>query len=356
MVVGMAIFTIVGSIIGAGFASGQEIYLFFYRYGIRGLYGLLICSFLISYIIYKVLNIVYDENIDSYQLFLEKIFNKNLVKKKYLDLSYINNKIVNIFLIFTFFIMVAGFGAYFSQELGLSKILGSIIIASCAFFIFMTNMKGLTKLNTVIIPILIGCMVLIGIKNIPNIEITKINLENKYSFRWIIKAIIYGSYNIILLIPVLVNLKSYIKSKKNILWVSIFSGLIFFVLSICVFFMLVNVDVSFNNLEMPVIYVVKTVFPKFKIIYGMVILISIFTTATSVGISFLENVCKNKKSYTQIAVIMCITSVLFSNFGFSNMVKLLFPVFGYLGLVQIALIVTTNFHNFKKCIAIFFHI
>ena len=29
----MAIFTIIGSIIGAGFASGQEIYLFFFKYG-----------------------------------------------------------------------------------------------------------------------------------------------------------------------------------------------------------------------------------------------------------------------------------------------------------------------------------
>ena len=31
----MILFTIIGSIIGAGFASGQEIYLFFYRFGIK---------------------------------------------------------------------------------------------------------------------------------------------------------------------------------------------------------------------------------------------------------------------------------------------------------------------------------
>ena len=29
----MIIFTIIGALIGAGFASGQEIYLFFYKYG-----------------------------------------------------------------------------------------------------------------------------------------------------------------------------------------------------------------------------------------------------------------------------------------------------------------------------------
>lgn len=32
------IFVIIGAVIGAGFASGQEIYLFFYSYGIKGLW------------------------------------------------------------------------------------------------------------------------------------------------------------------------------------------------------------------------------------------------------------------------------------------------------------------------------
>ena len=70
----------------------------------------------------------------------------------------------------------------------------------------------------------------------------------------------------------------------------------------------------------------------------LVILISIFTTATSIGIGFLENVCKKNKSYPHIAGIMCISSLIFSQFGFSNLVKVLFPSFGILGLIQILFI------------------
>ena len=33
----MIIFSIIGALIGAGFASGQEMYLFFYRFGIYGI-------------------------------------------------------------------------------------------------------------------------------------------------------------------------------------------------------------------------------------------------------------------------------------------------------------------------------
>ena len=44
---------IIGALIGAGFASGQEIFSFFYIYGKNGIYGILIMSILIGIFIYK---------------------------------------------------------------------------------------------------------------------------------------------------------------------------------------------------------------------------------------------------------------------------------------------------------------
>lgn len=32
---------------------------------------------------------------------------------------------------------------------------------------------------------------------------------------------------------------------------------------------------------------------------------------------------------------MCITSIIISQFGFSNLINYLYPIFGYLGIVQI---------------------
>ena len=332
----MAIFTIIGSIIGAGFASGQEIYLFFYRYGINGVYGLLLCSLLMSCVIYKVLKIVYEGNIETYRDFLSVVFKGDFNKKEGLDLGYINNIIVNVFLLITFFIMIAGFGAYFNQEFGINSILGATLIAFLTFLVFLTDIKGLTKINSIIVPILIICIFFMGVKNIPNINMSKMDLGIHINrFRWIEKAIIYASYNIILLIPILVNLRVYIKNKRNIFFISAVSGMIFFTLAISIFFMLIHVDISFRELDMPILYAIKNNFPKFKLIYGLVILISIFTTATSIGMGFIENVCKNKKIYPQVAGLMCITGLFFSRFGFSNLVKYLFPSFGFLGLLQI---------------------
>ena len=64
-------FVIIGTMIGAGFASGKEIFLFFNSYGIKGFVGVLISTLLSSYIIAKVFEIVKNKDIQNYGEFLE---------------------------------------------------------------------------------------------------------------------------------------------------------------------------------------------------------------------------------------------------------------------------------------------
>ena len=262
--------------------------------------------------------------------------NKKLNKKKYLNIYNITNIIINIFLIISFFIMIAGFGAYFNQEYNMSEMLGSSILSVICLIIFMNNIEGLLKINKYLIPILIFFMIIIGIKNINNFNIIEINNKKIINniFFTIINGIIYASYNIILLIPILITLKNKIR-KNNIFLISIFSGIILFILSLIIYFLLSNIKININEIEMPAVYSIRKYLPEFKKIYEFIILTSILTTAIAEGISVLENICKNKKSYTQFAVILCITSVLFSKIGFSNLINLLYPIFGIVGGIQI---------------------
>lgn len=94
---------------------GQEIYLFFYRYGIEGIYGIILCNVLMGIVVHKTLKIAYSNNIGTYKHFLNLIIPR-LKKSKQFNLVNITNNIINIFLLFTFFIMISGFGAYFNQE------------------------------------------------------------------------------------------------------------------------------------------------------------------------------------------------------------------------------------------------
>lgn len=330
------VFVIIGTLIGAGFASGQEIYVFFFSYGIEGFIGIIISSVVMGVLIYKTLGIINKYNINSYKDLLD-ILIKNKKENKYFNFKNIINLIINIFILVTFFIMIAGFGAYFEQQFGINSLVGSSILAILNFVIFLTSVKGVIKANELLVPMLIVFLVIIGFINIIDINIVKLGnyIIRTNQSNYILSAIIYASYNSILLIPVLITLKKYINTKKQILFISLISTIIVILLATIIFLILIRVDVDITKLEMPAVYVVSNIFKFLEIIYGFIILGSIFTTSISLGASFLQNVSKNKKSYTQIAAIMCITSILTSQIGFSNLINLLYPIFGYLGLIQI---------------------
>ena len=332
----MLIFSIIGTLIGAGFASGQEMYLFFYRFGLNGILGLILCSLLISIVIYKTFLIIHTRKIYNYEDFLQEIFHSK-------NISNISNIIVNAFLLITFYIMISGFGAYFEQQFEIPAIIGAIILATISFVVLIKDIEGVKRVNSVIVPILIIVIFIIGFLSLKNIfsgsgEIWQANFESKYNFNWILQAVVYCSYNMILVIPVLVNLGKNIKNKNQIVIVSVFSGAIVFVLAMSIFLVLTGVETDYSKIQMPAVYAIDNNFPHFSGVYGIVILLSIFSTAISIGISFLKNITKNKKSYPQFVAIMCISGVLISNFGFSNLVKMLFPIFGYLGIMQICCI------------------
>lgn len=321
------VLVIIGALIGAGFASGQEIYSFFYSFGVIGLVGIIITCTLISVVIYKTLKIIYINRIDNYDEFL-KIFIKN---KK---ITKVINIIINILLLVTFYIMIAGFGAYFQQELGVSRLIGSSILALLCAIVFFTNVKGVLKVSGVIVPILIVFIIFIGTYNL-----LKINLKVEIHLiknGWLISSITYCSYNMILLIPTLISLRKQITKQSNIKYIAILSGIFMVIMSVMIYMLLMNVDIT--TIEMPIVYVVSNFFKQFKIIYAFIILSSIFTTAISIGIGFLQNVSKTKNNYPQFVLLMCITSLIISNFGFSKLVNLAYPLFGYLGILQIIFI------------------
>ena len=324
------VLVIIGALIGAGFASGQEIYSFFYSYGVIGLIGIIITCSLIAITIYKSFKIIYQNKINNYDEFL-KIFIKNEKVTKAINI------VLNILLLVTFYIMIAGFGAYFEQEIGINKILGSAILAFMTAIVFFTSVKGVLKVSEYIVPVLLLFIVLIGGINLldSHVEIDIPIAKNG----WLLSSVSYCSYNMILLIPVLISLRKQITKESNIKYIAIITGILMIIMSVMIYMLLIKSDVEISTLEMPIVYIIRTFFTKFKTIYAFIILSSIFTTAISIGIGFLQNISENKKSYTQFVIFMCITSLIISNFGFSKLVNFIYPIFGYIGIGQIILII-----------------
>ena len=320
------VLVIIGALIGAGFASGQEIYSFFYSYGVIGLIGIIVTCVLITITLYKSLKIICKNEIDNYDEFL-KIFIKNEKVTKAI------NVIINILLLVTFYIMIAGFGAYFEQEVEINKLIGSSILAVMTAIVFFTSVKGVLKVSEYVVPVLIIFIVIVG-----GINLVTINSEVEMAAikkGWLLSSVSYCSYNMILLIPALISLRKQINKTSNIKYIAIITGILMIIMSIMIFMLLPKSDIDISTLEMPIVYIIRAFFAKFKPIYAFIILSSIFTTAISIGIGFLQNISKTKKSYPQLVFFMCITSLIVSNFGFSKLVNFVYPFFGYLGILQI---------------------
>lgn len=287
---------------------------------------------LMTLIIYKTFKLILRNNIQTYQDFERSVMPNKFKDNRILEIT-INN-IINIFLLISFNIMVAGFATYFLQELNISKWYGAIIMALLCFITFSKSIEGIVKTNEYLIPILILLIVFLGVKKINNLYIIQIS-NTSSSMYWIISSILYASYNSITLIPILISLRKYITNIKEAKQVSIFTTVFMIILSVTIF-LLMNIFIKeIENIEIPIVYIANTIGRGFKYIYGITVLIAIFTTAISAGYGFLINVTKIKKRYMIVSIVMCIASVFVGQFGFSNLINLLYPIFGYLGIIQI---------------------
>ena len=329
-----AVCVIIGTIIGAGFASGKEIEVFFVSYGKSGIYGIVTASIFTSIIIYFVLLKIRNTDVENYNSYLNELGISKIIKE-------ILNAMINIFLLASFYIMASGFCAYFKQEFNFNMLYIAILLSGLCYITFLGKIEKVTKINTILIPFLIFMVLLVGIKS----EVfhqsagDMISINNK---SWIISSLEYASYNSILLIPILIELKKYTYKKEKI--IAIISGGIFFCLAIILFLILTKEGINIEC-DLPLIQIVKQYGNIYKYIYGFVIVSAIFTSAIAAGYSFLENCSSTKEKYKQLCFVICVGVVIVCNIKFSYLINAHYPVFGFLGLLQVIYFWLISFVN-----------
>ena len=311
---------------------GKEIYIFFSKYGLYGIIGILLSGTILGILTSKVLKIIgKEQEVNTYNEFLFYIFNNKNSK-----LVVILNYIINTFLLITFYIMVSGFTAYFKQEYNIPNYMTGIILAILCYVALNNNIDEVVKISAILVPVIILFIISFGLFDISNgiNQVLEMNFIANNFIRGMWNSIIYSSYNSIILIPVLVTLKKYV-NKKNFYSIGVITSLVVIILSLFIYIILLKSNIDIIEFDLPIIYIVKQYGSVFKYLYGVLIVISIFNSIISAGYSFLKNSIKNKKKYSKLLKVMCISSIFITNIGFSNLVNTLYPIFGILGIVQI---------------------
>lgn len=332
------VFIIIGTFVGAGFASGKEIYLYFYRYGIYGLIGICISSIFIGIILYNSINLSKNKKIKNYDNFLNNII-KNKREKIVLK------SIIDIFLILSFCIMITGFCSFMRQEFNIKIIISYIIMILVCINIFNKNVNTIIKINDFLIPIIIMSVVIfLFISFEKNIDFFYSNInennnimlyqKNKIKNNFFISSILYSNYNLLSIIPISVVVNKLIKKQILTKYICIVSTIVIVLLSVSIFLILSCADTEILTLDMPVVASASKYGVIFKYYYCIIVGMSIITTALSVGYGYLQKYEYDKKIYNKHMLILVLGTLISMPIGFSKLVENLYPIFGCVGVVQ----------------------
>lgn len=322
----------IGTVIGAGFASGQEMIQFFTSYGKKGIIGLIIAGILYAIMGAVILEIIYEKKYTSYSIMLREIMGNSLGR--------VIEVAVNLFMFVCFSTMLAGAGAIMEQEFNLSSQIGVWMMLGFCILTFISGTKGFIKMNSILVPILcIGGIILGGyIIIFREIEVFSIAIP-KLQRNWIGSAVLYVCYNTITVIVVLCTLHNQLEKRKIARWGGILGGIGLGILGLSIGGTTLIYYNTINMLEIPMLGILMNYPNILKKIYMVVLLAAMYTTAIANGYGVVENLVERYKiKKGRIIIGVSILGLLGAQIGFSNIVSKVFPIFGYIGLFEILII------------------
>ena len=308
---------LVGTFVGAGFASGQEIMQYFVVFGNKGLIGAFVSCLIFSVFCYCTMNNLIELGDTSY---LTEVNRYPILKFIYCS-----------FMVTMFCTMVTATGEMLHSILELPKIYGVIGMAVVSGVVIWFGGEGIVKLNTMVTPlILVGILVVFFIDMYTN-SVSTMTCGNFFT-----SSIIYVSYNMITLSAVTAGISKLVDCRKTVVLSSTFSGFVIFLLIACMWCILYKMPMV--DCEIPILQAMST---GAMYIYVPVLIASMVTTAVSNGYGLICERCNNRFTYI---VALCFAAIIFSVFRFSFIVKYFYGLFGFVGIF----IMADNFRIFVK--------
>lgn len=322
----------IGTVVGAGFASGQEVLRFFSAYGLAGFAGILIAAALFFFIGYSIL-----------------LLGRSLRARSHVDIvRHSNGKlpgaaidiIITLFMFGGLCTMIAGSGAIFHEQYGLPPVWGTVVMAAAALATVMTGTKGVLGANSYIVPFLMVSVLLIAAVTLFRNPVTANELMTSGAIsgatpHWLLSAVNYASYNIVVSIGVLAPIGAAAADKKTLFRGALLGtaglGAGMAAISLC---LLTNMDAA-SDAQIPMLIIARRILPVIRVLFPVVLLSAVYTTAVGNLYGFVRRMPQGLPKPMVIAVTAAAALVV-GQLGFSNMVKYLYPVVGYGGMLFFA--------------------
>ncbi len=330
--------TFVGTVVGAGFASGKEIYRFFSIQGLQGCLGVICSIFLLGIFGEKVFRIGLTIKPKSYKEFFNICLGPGL--------SGIADLIISVFFIVLVGVMFAGCGAIF-EELGFGYWMGIIISAVMVIMILSKDLSGLISANLIIVPIMFCGALTVSLFAIQNRCTAP--LSNTADFNWFLAAVQYSSYNLVLAVPVLLSLCRRYPMVTHLKLGGWLGSLILGVMAGLIYWSIVYHLPHLRQSQLPMVDLARLGGGWLYVVYSMVLWCEMLTTllANTFGVAQ-RLVAATGWPFRFWIVILTFTGIIIGQIGFSNLVTKFYPLFGYFCLAILFLLGVKKFPDVKK--------
>lgn len=330
------------AIIGAGFASGQEILQFFTRYYNGGFYGILLAGILFSLIGCITLDKVYNEMIKNFDEFI--ISTAGYILGRTIDIT-------GTFLMISMFcVMIAGSGRILSDALRIPFMIGVFAMALLCMIVLFGNIRGVVTLSAFITPLLVAGILFTGVYIIIAKSTGAFELYGhlvRITSNWAVSSILYASYNSIMSVMLMSHLLPYLKTRKVGIAGGIAGGMVLSVLACIINAAIYLFYPDGIKSELPILEIIEEYSAAIAVIYMVVLWLAMFTSAVNAGYCVVERISSrfraNKKAVT---LALCAVAIPVSSFGFSGLISAVYPIFGYIGLLLMGLVISSGIKTF----------
>lgn len=321
-------FTYIGTVVGAGFATGQEILQFFTKYGKWGVLTILLSTILFIWLGTKMMLLAQKIKATSYEDLNRSLFGNTV--GRWLSLFTL------IVLIGVNSVMLAGAGSVFTEHLGFYYQTGLIVTIVSTYLLLGRGIKGVMQLNSIVVPmmLILSLTIIFNTMGSPEAAHFVTLTTDKSLFATWASPLMYTAFNLSMAQAVLVPIGSHTKSRKVIIWGGILGGAGVGFMLMAGHFALSAYMPGIVQYEIPMGNIAEQLGTTVQLIYVFLIFMEIFSTF----VADIYGVTLQIKQYINvspriISIFILLICYFTSQFGFSSLLSVLYPTFGLFSLL-----------------------
>lgn len=332
----------IGVIVGAGFASGQEVLQFFTSFGVWGILGSILATAFFAFLGMNLTQLGSRLQTKSHQNVIYHICGK------YLGVAV--DFAITFFLFGVTVVMFSGAGAIFEQQFGVPGLVGNMLMALLVIGTVLLKVNKVISLISMFTPVLLLAVIVLTAYSLINFDFSAANFsvaaESQAAPNWLLGACLYVSYNLAAGAAMMTVMGGTVKDEKVAGWGGLIGGL-----GLGLLILLINISMMTQLKEiaavpMPTLFIANNISPLMGGLMSIILLGMIYNTAVGMLYAFTARFVKPDTKKFKVSVgVFGVVAFVSSFVGFVTLVSTVYPVMGYLGFVLIAAIVFAWFRT-----------